>query len=112
MNSDKTSNTQDKGSSSSLKVSAEKMQAMSKQATDFLIHHYSNLSNEREWDGEFKENLNRIFTGTPPENGRQFDDVLTESSKMFSLIHSRIIIQKVSVLFQPHPPGQASSPIS
>ena len=54
------------------------MRRLAGKATEALIDRIDGLGEERAWDGEFREALQRQLGGPPPERGRSAEDVLEQ----------------------------------
>ena len=61
-----------------LRMTPEDMRRLADKATEALIARLAGLSNERPWDGDFRDVLERQLGTAPPERGQSADEVLEQ----------------------------------
>ena len=69
----------DEHDGSVLRMSPEAMRRLAERATEALIDRVDDLSNERPWDGDFREALEGQLGTPPPEHGRSAEEVLEQT---------------------------------
>ena len=62
-----------------LRMTPEAMRRLVDKATEALIHRIDGLSDERPWDGDFREVLAGRLAAPPPEGGRPAEEVLEQA---------------------------------
>ena len=63
----------------SLAMTPEAMRRLAGKATEALIERIEGLSDERAWDGEFRDTLEGQLGAPPPERGRSAEEVLHQA---------------------------------